>query len=453
MFVLPSLHPLLLARRLRPVLRAPLAALPTALPTVLLAAMLGGLLLACTSTGALPTTTPTSAASAPAASAPAATGALDASACPAAPDVDRAMEHLRALASTIGVRASTTDAERRAAEYLRAQFEAAGYRATLEAFDVDIPLRRLGSVVLPDGAIVQGAPLNGSVDGEARGPIVFGGLGRVRDVVAVDAKGAVLVVNRGEIPFAEKAREAQDAGATALIVVNNEAGPLRGELTGSPRIPVLGVALEDGPALRALAGRPVVVSIESTRLRGRSQNVVARPSAAPCTAYLGAHYDSVPAGPGAEDNGSGTALLVELARVRRSDGVCFVAFGSEEVGLLGSKAFVRAHGVKGVRFMLNFDMVAKISRPTFIGDAVLAARAVEIARAQGLEARVSTSVGPNAASDHASFAAEGVPVLMFYAGDDPFIHSARDNIENVRREELGRFLQIAVAVLDELAPR
>lgn len=363
------------------------------------------------------------------------------------------MAHLRALVSGIGSRPSTTDTERRAAEYLKAQFESAGYRAALEPFEVDVPTHRTGSIFLPNGAIVQAAPLNGSVDGDANGPIVNAKLGRTADLGLVSAKGAVAVVDRGEVTFGEKARAAQDAGAVALIVVNNLAGALNGELVGtSLRIPVVGVAQEDGPRLHALAGRPVLVRVESSRLRGRSQNVVARPSAAPCIAYLGAHYDSVPAGPGAEDNGSGTAMLVELARARRRDGVCYVAFGSEEVGLLGSKAFVRAHDVKSAKFMLNFDMVGKITRPAFIGDPELAARAVEIARAHGIEARAATSVGPNAASDHASFAGEGIPVLMFFAGDDPFIHSPRDDVENVRRDELARFLDIAAAVLDALVP-
>jgi phosphotransferase system enzyme I (PtsI) len=52
-----------------------------------------------------------------------------------------------------------------------------------------------------------------------------------------------------------------------------------------------------------------------------------------CRAYIGGHYDSVPAGPGANDNASGTATMLELARVRPTDGLCVVAFGAEEVGL------------------------------------------------------------------------------------------------------------------------
>ena len=60
------------------------------------------------------------------------------------------------------------------------------------------------------------------------------------------------------------------------------------------------------------------------------------------------------------------------------------------------------------------------------------------------------SFGPGTSSDHASFQNAGVPVLMFYAGDDQFIHTAQDDIANVSAEDLGKFLDVAAAVLDQL---
>ena len=278
------------------------------------------------------------------------------------PDVDRAMAHLKALAVDIGVRSSTSDGERNAAAYVKTQLEAAGYIATIESFEVDTPIRRTGGIELPDGSITIGTPFGGSLEGEATATVVFGEFGRAPELAAVPSRGAVVLVNRGEVLFAEKAHAAQAAGAAALVIANNQPGPLNGDLnTTGIIIPVLGVSQEGGQVLRALAGRTVTARSASTRLRGRSQNVFARPSAAPCTAYMGAHYDSVTLGPGAEDNASGVSLLLELARARRTDGVCVVAFGSEEVGLGGSQAFVRTHAVKGAQFMLNFDMVAKLT--------------------------------------------------------------------------------------------
>ena len=216
---------------------------------------------------------------------------------------------------------------------------------------------------------------------------------------------------------------------------------------------MIGVAQEDGAALRALAGRRVTVTASTQRLRGTSQNVVGRPSGGECTAYLGAHYDSVPEGPGANDNASGTSLLLELARARRVDGVCVIAFGAEEEGLLGSRAYARTTDITGARFMLNFDMVAKHTRPSLIGDQALTERAARLAQARGLTVSRLASIGPGASSDHATFQQAGVPVLMFYAGDDQFIHTSRDDVANASEAELAKFLDLAAAVLDELTPR
>ena len=132
-------------------------------------------------------------------------------------------------------------------------------------------------------------------------------------------------------------------------------------------IPVVGVDPDDGAVLDLLAAdaESVTVRADLRTSTEQSQNVVGRASGE-CDAYLGAHYDSVETGPGANDNASGAAAMVELARSHLVDGLCAIAFGSEENGLWGSRAFVEAHDLGGARFMLNLDMVAKITSPMFV---------------------------------------------------------------------------------------
>lgn len=371
------------------------------------------------------------------------------------PDAARAMQHLRTLAGDIGSRPATTDAEREAAAYIRDQLEAAGYQATLEEFEVQATLGGSASLRLPDNSEVETAPLSGSVNGRFEDQLVAAGLGRSSDFEGVAASGNFVLIDRGEITFAEKVRNAQAAGASGVIVANNEPGLFRGDLGGEPvNIPAVSVAQESRSVLEPLStsGDAVSIEVDTNRIDGTSQNVVGKLSDAPCTAYLGAHYDSVPAGPGANDNASGTALLLELARARPIEGLCIIAFGAEEVGLFGSKAYVRDHAdeVSNAAIMLNFDMVAKMTRPTFIGDEALTAQASQIAGDHGLETRTVAAFGRGTSSDHASFQEAGVPVLMFYSGDDEFIHTARDGIDNVSEEDIGQFLDVAVAVLDQL---
>ncbi|MBM4416624.1 MAG: M28 family peptidase, partial [Chloroflexi bacterium] len=369
----------------------------------------------------------------------------------ARPEAARAFAHIERLAGDIGTRAATTDGERRAADYIRGQLEAASYRATLEPFEVNVTLRGTAGVTLAGGSDVIAVPLAGSPSGRVSGPIVTAGLGRPQDYAGVSTRGAIAVVSRGETTFSDKARAAQAAGAVALVIANNKRGVFNGNLGDEPiTIPVLATDQETLAVIGRAGSATITVETEATR--GTSYNVVGQPSGAPCTAYMGAHYDSVPAGPGANDNASGTALLLELARARRTDGLCVIAFGAEEVGLIGSRAYVRTHSVADARFMLNFDMVAKRTRPFFIGDTALTTLASDIAAKRGLAIRAG-DFGSGTSSDHATFAAAGVPVLMFYSGDDEFIHTAQDNVENTSAEDLGAYLALATDVLDTLLAR
>jgi Zn-dependent M28 family amino/carboxypeptidase len=369
------------------------------------------------------------------------------------PDPARTLQHLQMLAGTIGSRPATSDNERRAADYIKQQLEAAGYKVSVEQFDVQATLGGSATLHTSDTSTVDASPLNGSPNGTASGELVAAALGRTSDFSSVPAAGNVALLDRGEITFAEKVRNAQAAGAVAVIVVNNEPGPFRGDLGSEPaRIPAVSVAQESRAALvaAARAGDAVSIEVQTNRVSGTSQNVIGQPSDKPCTAYLGAHYDSVPAGPGANDNASGTSLMLELARARRVDGLCVIAFGAEEVGLFGSKAYVRDLDVGNAVFMMNFDMVAKLTGAAFIGTEALTAQAARVASTHGIDAQTMTSFGPGTSSDYASFQQAGVPVLMFYSGNDQFIHTAQDDLQNVSQADLGKLLDVAVEVLDQL---
>ena len=370
------------------------------------------------------------------------------------PDAARAFADLRTLAVEIGPRAAGTAAERRAAEFIAGQFEAAGYDATLEEFEATFTSDDSAVAASGEGPPLSASALSGSPNGEATARLVFAGLGEPAELAAAGVEDAIALLDRGILTFADKADNAQAAGAVGVVIVNNERGLFRGALGDRPGlvIPVVGVAGEAGAALRALAegGTPVTVRADLARRAATSQNVVARLGDAECRAYLGAHYDSVPQGPGANDNASGTALLIELARSNLVEGLCYIAFGSEEVGLFGSRAYVSDHDVTAADWMLNFDMVARIGRPTFIqGDAALAQRGSDLAAALG------HTIPPgrfpvNASSDHASFSQVGVPAITVTSGGADFIHTPQDAIATVSSEDLAVLLDVATALLRDL---
>lgn len=197
--------------------------------------------------------------------------------------------------------------------------------------------------------------------------------------------------------------------------------------------------------------------------RGFSWNVVTVPSetAAP-SMLVGAHLDTVPGSPGGNDNASGVAVLLEVARLladsTSSDSLALVAFGAEELQPdgrhhVGSAAYVRRMSAaeKGeLDLMVSVDMVGK-ARP-FIsghlrGTSAGAARTVaRAARASGSRASVRT-LGD--ISDHGPFALAGMSAAFLWTGDEPNHHRPTDVVRNVARRSLPR----AVGVILELIPR
>jgi len=174
-----------------------------------------------------------------------------------------------------------------------------------------------------------------------------------------------------------------------------------------------------------------------------SQNVVAEPPGAKCRMVVGGHYDSVPAGPGANDNASGTATVIEIARVLAADGVfedvCFALFGAEEIGLVGSAVYVseltpeEAGMIEG---MLNFDMLAVGDSWPLVGSREIIDVAAAEAERIGVSYRTIAALPENLGSDHASFIQAGIPAMIFNCFCDQNYHSAADRIEFVQEKRL-----------------
>src|SRR5207245_8681649 len=150
-----------------------------------------------------------------------------------------------------------------------------------------------------------------------------------------------------------------------------------------------------------------------------AQNVLAKPPAKQCRLVVGWHYASVPAGPGANDNASGTATAIEMARAMAADGVfdpgCCVLFGSEELGRLGSAAYVRSlspDDTAALKSMLNFDMLAVGDAWPFGGSQSIVSVAAQEADRLSIPHSVDTRFGTGG-SDHASFISDGIPAMIF----------------------------------------
>ncbi|WP_034384778.1 M28 family metallopeptidase [Deinococcus sp. YIM 77859] len=326
-----------------------------------------------------------------------------------------------------GPRVAGSAAGEQARTYFEAQFRALGYGTRREAFSYP-RFEDLGSDVRVGERVLTGRALQGTVGGEVTAPAVpVPGVGTPSDFGKVDVRGRIAVVRRGELSFLHKARNALAAGAAGLIVVNSEAGELRGSLGERVELPVLGVPPAVGAALRE--GQTVSLRVRVREGEVHGVNVVAyKASAEPPEFLFGGHLDSVPGAPGANDNLSGSLAVLELARRAVNTPLAarslFVLFDGEEDGLRGSRAFVKANPavLQSLKAMFNFDMVGVNAAPLAVGgDSALVDAAL-----RGTPALGSFRAGGD--SDHASFSAAGVPTLFFHRGLDANYHQPGDTL-------------------------
>jgi len=381
-------------------------------------------------------------------------------------DAARAFAHVEALAVDIGSRPAGSEAEAAAARYLRDELQGFGYDVELQPFSYDT-FADAGSsleVLSPQPLSPAVYPLDPSANAVVEGQLVDAGLGEPEDFPA-GTEGKIALIQRGDLFFSDKVANADAAGAIGVIIYNNQPGLFAGQLSEPSAIPVVALSQGDGDALLAMTQSALVsVRLEVATESGpqRSQNVVARPPDGECRLVAGGHYDTVPAGPGANDNASGTATVVETARVLASDGefddVCFVLFGAEEVGLIGSERFVDSLSTtqsEPPEAMLNFDMVGVGSRWLAAGSPSLTDVATAKADEFGLDYDVPSSAFTDGGSDHASFINAGIPAIFFHSmfavvADDPNYHTAEDKAEHVQADRLAEIGEVALAVIDTL---
>ncbi|GIH76076.1 M28 family metallopeptidase [Planobispora longispora] len=194
--------------------------------------------------------------------------------------------------------------------------------------------------------------------------------------------GRIALIQRGTCPFVQKATNAKAAGASGVIFFN-EGQPGRTDPfvfdIGEWRfgIPIVFASFAVGTDLAEPAGTTVRLKVDAKTTVGQTKNLIAdsRWGKSGEIVMVGAHLDSVPEGPGINDNGSGTAAVLEtalkMAYVPTKYKLRFAFWGAEELGLLGSDQYVaelsQAEKDK-IRLYLNFDMVASPNDATFLYD-------------------------------------------------------------------------------------
>jgi aminopeptidase YwaD len=367
-------------------------------------------------------------------------------------DAERIIEHVRVLSEEIGPRLSGSPAETQAADYARGMLESWGYDVELQEFSSGSPefgrfaeIRIDGSTILPSIAFI------GSGTGSVRGRLVDAGTGRVEDF-PVDTDGAIVLIQREDVFFTDMAQRAVERGAAGVIVANNAPSLFRGELDPPSSLPVASLTQDDGVELRdMLAEGPVDVEVDiPVTINGT--NVIARAPGGSCRTVSGGHYDTVPWAPGATDNASGSAVVLELARAvaaAGNAGHCFALWSGEEEGLIGSAHFVDQLSIderRALEAYYNYDVVAGALPINALGSQSLIEAATAVGSQLGF--RIESAALPQGqSSDFASFQAIGIPTLMFIVDDMGVLHTEQDTFANMRQEPLEPIARIGLALL------
>lgn len=322
------------------------------------------------------------------------------------------------------------------------------------------------------------------------GPLLVVSAGNGQACAASDydnlaVQGAVVLVDRGTCPFAQKEDAAAQRGAVALIVADNVDEEQMGGTLGANtvvKIPSVGVTKSTGLQLRAHPG-PVTIKLDASSQSFKARNIIAQTKTGSPTDVVmaGAHLDSVPAGPGINDNGSGVAAVLETAvqlgnSPQVHNAVRFAFWGAEELGLIGSRNYVESlnsEDLKSIALYLNFDMLASPNPGyfTYDGDQSLPAdtrgqpvvpegsAGIERTLVAYLKAAGKTAEDTqfDGRSDYDGFTQAGIPSGGLFSGaeakksadqvklwggtaDEPFdpnYHKSTDTLDHIDRASLG----------------
>ena len=367
---------------------------------------------------------------------------------------------LTALTEDFSPRTSATDEEKQASVFLQSEFKHMGLITEVQAFNVELfdPDSAFMYVSIPRSEEIDASPIFMSGTGESSGILVDVGKALESDLIGKDIDGNIALIERGKITFQDKVSNVLEEGAVGAVIYNNVPGGFNARLLNQVSIPVVSISKESGIVIKkSIEVQEIESTISVSASHRESRNIIAEKPGEDREAgviLIGAHYDTVPNTQGANDNGSGISTLFALANFINDKSypftIRYVAFGSEEIGLFGSRHYVNSltdAELDKIIAMINFDVVGSGEFIELIGDDILVNRVLDYGNANNFSIERGVELDW-AASDHAPFSEVGVPVLFILADDLSRINQPGDDLQFIDPILMGTAAISGIALIE-----
>ena len=426
--------------------------------------------------------------------------------------VEHLKEHIYYLASDkLSGRNTGSKGEKRSYAYISEQYKKMGLlpkgeSGFLQPFNFTYGKKMSGkNQLMLNGEVLQldedFYPLNFSANGKVKGKIVDVGFGIVAPSIGYDSyqnlsnlKGNIYLIEcstpEGDSPhskyspFADiktRIQHAKSKGAIAVIFTNTtqDAEDLKANLemnSATEEIPVIFLKASTLKKYRQDEFNTASITTNLEKISLTGHNIAAFiDNGAALTVVIGAHYDHLGYGEygnslyrgepgihnGADDNASGTAAVVELARYFKNNGIkennnyLFLNFSGEELGLIGSKYWLEHATIdtSKINFMVNMDMIGRYDPDkgmeiSGLGTSPEAFNFIRAISYDGLKFKQGESgTGP---TDHASFYYANIPVLNFFTGTHEDYHKPSDDADKINYTAEASIIQLIESIVIQL---
>lgn len=289
-----------------------------------------------------------------------------------------------------GIRASGTPGYDQSVDYVVEQMTSYGYNVTVQEFQfqtfISLSPSILEQVSPPPGGPIANSIMQYSGSGDVTAPVTVLAAPPADATPGCEAAdfagfpaGNIALIRRGACTFALKATNAYNAGASGVVIYNNVPGSINGTLgnTFTLNIGVTSVTDVVGQQLAVTSGLVLRLKTDTFRGIATTYNVLAETETGdPDNVVLaGAHLDSTDGGPALNDNGTGSSVLLEVAKqmkkVNPRNKVRFAWWGAEEAGLVGSTYYVNnlpPEDLNKIALYLNYDMIGSPNYVFFVYD-------------------------------------------------------------------------------------